>query len=119
MLNNSVSVLPSPVWNDLLIYVPSKRIFRYLGYFRITCYNMLRMEEKVTRLIVGTSCFSYSGDCLYRLCDNCFTGNGCSCKESPKWFKDDFALLQYVSLEIPANKAVRGFGFGATTVRGK
>ena len=28
-------------------------------------------------------------------------------------------LLHYVSLEIPANKAARGLGFGSTTVRGK
>ncbi len=68
--------------------------------------------------IVGTSCPFCSGDRLYRLRDNRFTGNGCSCEESPKRFKDDLALLHYVSLEIPANKAARDLGFGSTTVRG-
>ena len=76
------------------------------------------MGEKVTGLIVGTSCPFCSGDRLYRLRDNRFTGTRCSCKESPKRFKVDLALLQYVSLEIPANKAARGLGFGSTTVRG-
>ena len=59
-----------------------------------------------------------SGDCLCRLRDNRFTGTRCSCKESPKRFKVDLALLHYVSLEIPANKAARGLGFGSMTVRG-
>ncbi len=60
------------------------------------------------------------GNRLYRLRGNHFTGTRCSCKESPKRLKDgDLALLHYVSLEIPANKAARGLGFGATTVRGK
>ena len=76
------------------------------------------MEEKVTRLIVGTSCFFCSGGRLYRLRANRFTGTRCSCKESPKRFKDDLALLHYVSLETPANKAARSLGFGSTTVRG-
>ncbi len=73
------------------------------------------MGEKVTRLIVGTSYPFCSEDRLYRLRDNRFTGNGCSCKESPKRFKDDLALLHYVSLEIPANKAASDLGFGSTT----
>ena len=76
------------------------------------------MGEKVTRLIVGTSCFFCSGDRLYRLRANHFTGIRCSCKEIPKRFKGDLALLHYVSLEVPANKAARGLGFGSTTVRG-
>ena len=64
-------------------------LIRYLGYFRVTCYSILEMEEKVTGLIVGTSCLFCSGDRLYRLRDNRFTCNGCSCKESPKRFKVD------------------------------
>ncbi len=94
-----------------------RHLIRYLGYFRVTCYSILGMEEKVTRLIVSTSCPFCSGDRLYRLRDNRFTGTRRSCNYSPKRFKDDFALLHYVSLEIPANKAARGLGFGSTTVR--
>ena len=78
------------------------------------------MGEKVTRFIVGTfgtSCPFCSGDRLYRLRDNRFTGTRCSYNYSPKRFKDDFALLYYVSLEIPANKAARDLGFGSTDER--
>ena len=103
--------------NKILLY----NYFRYLGYFRTKCYSILGMEEKVTIFIFGTSCPFCPGDRLYRLRDNRFnrfTCNGCSCKENPKRFKDDFPILHYVSLEIPANKAARDLSFGSTTVRG-
>ncbi len=57
------------------------------------------MEE-----IVGKS--FCSGDCLYRLRDNRFTGTRCSCKESQKRFKDDLLycimfLWRYLPIKLP------------------
>ncbi len=77
------------------------------------------MGEKVTGLIVGTSCPFCSEDRLYRLreiivlhvLDVLVT-------TARSGSRTILLLLHYVSLEIPANKAARGLGFGSTTVRG-
>jgi len=43
----------------------------------------------------------------------------CHLKYSPKKFSDDFAILHYFSLEIPANKTAKDLGFSYNKVRGK
>ncbi len=80
---------------------------------------MLGMGEKVTIFIVGTACPFCSGDRLYRLRDNLLQVLDVLVKRARSGSRDGLTLLHYVSLEIPANKAARGLGFGSTTVRGK
>ena len=70
------------------------------------------MEITIKKFIEGKECPRCFKEHLYRLSDSRFKCNNCSFKYSPKRRNDDFVILHYFSLEIPANKTARDLSFG-------
>ena len=77
------------------------------------------MEIRIKEIIEGRKCPQCFGEHIYHLSDSRFKCYTCSFKYSPKKFSDDFAILHYFSLEIPANKTAKDLGFSYNKVRGK
>ncbi len=65
------------------------------------------MIKKIEKIIKGTLCFRCRNTIMYKLSDNRVKCSKCGLKISTKKILDDFRILHYFSLEIPANKAAK------------
>jgi transposase len=77
------------------------------------------MEERIRDIIDGKECPRCRGGHIYRMSDNRFKCYGCYFKYGTQKIKDDYVILHYFSLEIPANKTAGDLGFSYNKVRGK
>ena len=75
------------------------------------------MKEKIHKYIEGRECPRCNKTYLYQMRDNRFKCQNCLYKYSYKKLSDDFNVLHYFSLEIPANKSARDLGMNYKTVR--
>ena len=77
------------------------------------------MEEKIHKYIEGRECPHCGETHLYQMSDNRFKCHNCFYKYSYKKLRNDFKILHYFSLEIPANKTAKDLGIGYKKVRRK
>jgi transposase len=77
------------------------------------------MKEKILKYIEGRECPRCRKTHLYQMSDNRFKCHNCLYKYSYKKIRDDFNVLHYFSLEIPANKAAKDLGMNYKAVRSK
>jgi len=77
------------------------------------------MKEIIYKYIEGRECPCCGGTHLYQMSDNRFKCKNCLYKYSFKKLRDDFNVLHYFSLEIPANKAARDLDMNYKTVRSR
>lgn len=77
------------------------------------------MEEKIHKYIEGKECPRCGKTHLYQMSDNRFKCHNCFYRYNYKNLRNDFKILHYFSLEIPANKTAKDMGFGYKKVRRK